>query len=129
MDGKKLQQRADERTQELPGVELTFPFGEGWDVYKVRRKVFMLLTEVTGEPIVILKATPSDASTLRDAHQDITAGYHMNKKHWITLHPGGDLDGPSIDDLVTESYLLVVEKLPKKQRPVDPELFGKADLV
>ncbi len=128
MDGKKLQERAAERTQELPGAELTFPFGEDWDVYKVRGKVFMLHTAVTGESIVILKATPADARSLREAHRDITPGYHMNKQHWITLHPGGDLNGPSIDDLVTESYLLVVEKLPKNQRPVDPDLFGKAEL-
>lgn len=128
MDGKKLQERAAERTQELPGAELTFPFGEDWDVYKVRGKVFMLHTAVTGESIVILKATPADARSLREAHRDITPGYHMNKQHWITLHPGGDLNGPSINDLVTESYLLVVEKLPKNQRPVDPDLFGKAEL-
>lgn len=38
----------------------------------------------------------------------------MNKKHWITLLPHGGLDVSLIDDLVTESYLLVVEKLPKK---------------
>ena len=128
MDGKKLQERAAERTHELPGAELTFPFGEDWDVYKVRGKVFMLHTAVTGEPIVILKATPTDARSLREAHEDITAGYHMNKQHWITVHPDGDLDGPSLDDLVTESYLLVVEKLPKGQRPVDPDLFGKVEL-
>jgi predicted DNA-binding protein (MmcQ/YjbR family) len=128
MHGKKLQERAAERAQELPGAELTFPFGEGWDVYKVRGKVFMLHTEVTGEPIVILKATPTDASSLRKAHEDITPGYHMNKQHWITLHPDGDLDASSIDDLVTESYLLVVENLPKNQRPVDPDTFGKPEL-
>ena len=40
-------------------------------------------------------------------------GYHMNKKHWITLHPAGDLQTQLIDDLVTESYLLVVENLPR----------------
>ena len=31
-----------------------------------------------------------------------------------------------IDDLVTESYLLVVEGLPNQQRPVDPETFRRA---
>lgn len=50
-------------------------------------------------------------------------GYHMNKTHWITLEPGGNLPDRLIDDLVTESYLLVVEKLPKLKRAVDPEAF------
>ena len=125
MDGKKLQERAAERTHELPGAELSHPFGPDWDVYKVRGKVFMLQTVLASEPIVILKAAPTDALSLRAALDDITPGYHMNKKHWITLHPGGGLDAAFVDDLVTESYLLVVEKLPKKQQPVDPATFGQ----
>lgn len=125
MHNTKLQERAAKRTQELPGAELTHPFGEGWDVFKVRDKVFMLQTAVTGEPIVILKAAPADGRSLRDAHADITPGYHMNKQHWITLHPDGELDAGLVDELVTESYLLVVENLPKQDQPVDPATFGK----
>jgi predicted DNA-binding protein (MmcQ/YjbR family) len=125
LDGKKLQERASARTQELPGAELTHSFGEEWDVYKVRGKVFMLQTAVTGEPIVIIKAAPSDGRALRKAYEDITPGYHMNKQHWITLHPDGDLDAQFVDDLVTESDLLIVENLPRNEQPVDPETFGQ----
>jgi predicted DNA-binding protein (MmcQ/YjbR family) len=125
MDNTQLQDRAATRTQELPGAELTHPFGTDWDVWKVRGRVFMLQTSITGEPIVILKAAPADGRALREAHDDITAGYHMNKRHWITLHPGGELDAQTVDDLVTESYLLVVENLPKNLRPVDPATFGQ----
>ena len=49
----------------------------------------------------------------------------MNKEHWITLHGGGRLDGQLVDDLVTESYPLVLEKLPRRLRPVDPATFGQ----
>jgi predicted DNA-binding protein (MmcQ/YjbR family) len=125
LKGTKLQERAAARTQELPGAELEHPFGEDWDVYKVRGKVFMLLTEVTGEPIVVLKATPADSKALRESHEHITPGYHMNKKHWITLSEGKDIDALLVDDLVTESYLLVVETLRKAQQPVDPSRFGQ----
>ncbi|BBE24245.1 hypothetical protein MN0502_31280 [Arthrobacter sp. MN05-02] len=125
MHGRKLQQRAAERMRELPGAELTHPFGADWDVYKVRGKVFMLHTELDGAPVVILKAAPDDAHRLREAFDEITPGYHMNKKHWITLHPDGRLDTSLVDDLVTESYLLVVEKLPGAERPVDPATFGQ----
>ncbi|MFJ6002018.1 MmcQ/YjbR family DNA-binding protein [Arthrobacter sp. NPDC092385] len=125
MQGKKLQQRAAERVRELPGAELTHPFGADWDVYKVRGKVFMLHTEVAAEPVVILKAAPDDARLLREAYDAITPGYHMNKKHWITLNPSGGLEADLVEDLVTESYLLVLEKLPKNQRPVDPATFGQ----
>jgi predicted DNA-binding protein (MmcQ/YjbR family) len=125
LKGTKLQERAAARTQELPGTELEHPFGEDWDVYKVRGKVFMLLTEVTGEPIVVLKATPADSKALQQSHEHITPGYHMNKKHWITLSEGKDIDAFLVDDLVTESYLLVVENLPKAQQPIDPSRFGQ----
>ncbi|WIY83554.1 MmcQ/YjbR family DNA-binding protein [Propionimicrobium sp. PCR01-08-3] len=120
-----VQDRAAARTQKLPGAELTHPFGEDWEVWKVCGKVFMLQTQITGEPLVILKSTPTDARVLEQAHESITPGYHMNKKHWITLTPGGDIDPRFVDDLVTESYLLVVENLPKSERPVDPDTFGQ----
>jgi len=125
MNGEELQEHARARVQELPGADLEHPFGAGWDVYKVRNKVFMLLTDVTGQPIVILKTNPEDSKALQEQHADITPGYHMNKKHWITLHPSGDLQKQMIDDLVTESYLLVVENLPHAKRPVDPAVFDR----
>ncbi len=125
MRGEELQERAATRTEELPGSELTHPFGEDWEVWKVRGKVFMLQTGITGEPIVILKAAPADGAALRQAHVDITPGYHMNKKHWITVRPRGGVDAELLDDLVTESYLLVVEGLAKRERPVDPQRFGQ----
>jgi predicted DNA-binding protein (MmcQ/YjbR family) len=125
LNGEELQERARTRVDELPGAVLEHPFGPGWEVFKVRDKVFMLMTDVTGEPIVILKTDPEDSQALQEQHDDITPGYHMNKKHWITLHPSGDLQTQLIDDLVTDSYLLVVENLPHAKRPVDPATFGR----
>ena len=127
MDGEQLQEHAQARAQELPGADLEHPFGPGWDVSKVRDRVFMLLTEITGEPIVIVKAVPKEGKALREQHEDITPGYHMNKQHWITLHPGGNLQKQLVEDLVTESYLLVVENLPRAERPVDPATFGRTE--
>ncbi|WP_172653053.1 MmcQ/YjbR family DNA-binding protein [Rhodococcus opacus] len=124
MKGATLQEHAKSRADELPGANLEHPFGPDWEVYKVRGKVFMLLTAVTGEPIVIIKAAPADGEALRSAHADITTGYHMNKRHWITLSPGESIDEALVDELVTESYLLVVENLPRTERPVDPKTFG-----
>lgn len=84
----------------------------------------MLLTEVTGEPIVVIKSDPDESRALRQEHPDVTPGYHMNKRHWITVHPGGTLTDQQVDELVTESYLLVIEHLPRARRPVNPERFG-----
>jgi len=119
----RLQARSATRADELPGAERTHQASGDWDLWKVGGKVFMLHTAMPGEPVVILKSDPADAKFLREAHEQITAGYHMNKEHWITLHPGGGIEPRLVDNLVTESYLLVVEGLPKKKRPVDPDEF------
>lgn len=124
MEPRDLVATAAERAHELPGAERENPFGPEWDVYKVRGRVFLLIPlDDTGR--VTLKSHPDDSVALRETFADIVPGYHMNKKHWITLMPGSSLDAELVTELVTESYRLVVEKLPRGQRPVDPELFGR----
>ena len=125
MNGRELQKCAAMRARELPATTLEFPFGPDADVYKVRGKVFMIHTVVDDEPLVVIKASPSDGLALRDAHADITPGYHMDKRHWISLHPGGSLGPDVVEELVTESYRLVVAGLPSAQRPVEPHAFGR----
>lgn len=124
MDATQLIAAARERAEELPGAELENPFGPEWDVYKVRGRVFLLIP-LDGTGRVTLKSHPDDSVALRETFADIVPGYHMNKKHWITVHPGPSLEDGLVAELVTESYLLVVEKLPRAQRPVDPQLFGR----
>ncbi|TDC22337.1 MmcQ/YjbR family DNA-binding protein [Streptomyces sp. 8K308] len=124
MNGSTLHKTATACGEELPGAQLEHPFGPGWEVLKVRGKVFMLMTEVPGRPVVILKADPSEAHALRQQNIHITPGYHMNKKHWITLGRGEGVDSRLVRELVTDSYLLVVAGLPKAEQPVDPHTFG-----
>jgi predicted DNA-binding protein (MmcQ/YjbR family) len=126
MNGSTLQKTAAERAQELPGAQLEHPFGPDWEVFKVRGKVFMLMTEAPGRPVVILKAEPGEARALREHNSHITPGYHMNKKHWITLEGGQGVDAKLVKDLVTDSYLLVVAHLPKAEQPVDPHTYANA---
>ncbi|MFB4320543.1 MmcQ/YjbR family DNA-binding protein [Actinomadura sp. 21ATH] len=123
MDGKALQDTALQRAEELPATTL-YSFEPGWEAARVAGKWFMLLTEVPGRPVVIVKSRPGDAQALCEAYTDITPGYHMNKRHWITLAPGDSLDKKLVRELVTESYRLVVANLPKARRPVDPARFG-----
>lgn len=125
MNGQTLLKTAADCAEELPGADLEHPFGPDWEVYKVRGKIFMLMTEVPGRPVVILKADPGDAAALREQYADITPGYHMNKKHWITVDGGDTIDGKLVKELVTDSYRLVVGGLPRSQQPVDPHTYGR----
>lgn len=126
MDGKTLHRVVRERAEELPGAHPTHPFGPDWEVWKVRGKVFLLLTVLDDAPIANVKARPADGAQLREAYPEIAPGYHMNKRHWLSLHPGGTLDAQLVEDLVTESYLLVVEhSVPQRDWPVAPHAFGR----
>lgn len=118
MDDTDLQRWAWERAEELPGDTAEQPFGPDWDVAKVRGKVFMLTTVHGGEPLLTLKADPDDARALREQYEQITPGYHMNKRHWITVYRGEDVSRELVEELVTESYLLVVAGLPRARRPL-----------
>lgn len=121
MKGRQVQDAAREVAEGLPASAMSHPFGPEYEVFKVKGKVFMLLTEVPGDPIAVLKADPEDSLALRESHEDITPGYHMNKRHWITLTSGDTLDTRLVRELVTDSYRLVVAGLPRAERPVDPE--------
>jgi predicted DNA-binding protein (MmcQ/YjbR family) len=126
VNGTELQDSAREMAEELPASTVCHPFGPEHEVYKVRGKVFMLLTDVVGAPVVTLKTEPEDSTALRAAHDEITPGYHMNKRHWITIGPGESMDRTLVRELVTDSYRLVVAGLPRAERPVDPDTFGAA---
>ncbi|MBT2566361.1 MmcQ/YjbR family DNA-binding protein [Arthrobacter sp. ISL-85] len=117
MDGKELQATADEHASGLPEVTVEHRVGPNWDTYKVSGKVFMLMTDMPGHPVVVVKADPEEAVLLRAQYEEISTGYHMDKKHWITAAGGPGIDRDLVKGLITDSYQLVVEKLPRSERP------------
>ena len=125
LDDEQLWKAVVDAALELPASEL-YPFNEEWEVARVCGKWFMISTN-RGKRMVNLKADPQDARALCENFESITPGYHMNKKHWITVMPGLGINDELIRELVTESYLLVVDGLPKYQQPVDPARYGHRD--
>ncbi|WP_438306245.1 MmcQ/YjbR family DNA-binding protein [Streptomyces sp. HUAS TT11] len=120
MDGQELQKIADGFTADLPGTDHEHRSDPSWDLYKVGGKVYMLMTDMPGRPVVILKADPDDAAALREQYTGITPGYHMNKTHWITVDGADTIDEKLVKELVTDSYRLVVAGLPKSKQPINP---------
>jgi len=114
MDARELQAVADRTARGLP--DATAEHRPDWEVYKVGGKVFMLMTDMPGQPVVILKADPGEAVRLREQYPEISAGYHMDKRHWITAAAGPALDEVRLGGLVADSYRLVVAKLPRAER-------------
>lgn len=100
----------------LPGAVLTFPFGEEKAVYKVGGKIFAL-TRAEHVTSISLKAEPGDVTGLVETYAAVERGYHLNKKHWITVHLDGDLPGGLLEELIEDSYDLIVDRLPARDRP------------
>ncbi|MDN3679260.1 MmcQ/YjbR family DNA-binding protein [Vibrio tapetis subsp. quintayensis] len=101
---------------ESRGSDQSYPFGPEASVFKVRDKMFALIAFHKEKLCITLKATPADVEVLTEQFDAIIPGYHMNKKHWITVTMEGDVSEGMIKDLVDGSYKLVVSKLPKVQR-------------
>ena len=101
----------------LPATRNENPFGPETCVYKVVGKVFVIMN-LDGEPVTVtLKADPPHAEALVRDHPWITPGYHMNKRHWVTVTIRPDADPQLVTDLIVNSYERVVEGLPRAKRP------------
>lgn len=108
-----LHQLAMQVALKLPEVTITQPFGEGCDVFKVMDKVFMLSFHLQGKAAINLKVLPDNGIMLRDIYPYIQTGWHMNKRHWISVYAHEEMDIDLVQELVLNSYNLVVSKLRK----------------
>lgn len=126
LTGEELQTIALEVALSLPGAERC-DYGPDWGAAKVRGKWFIVLIERGGVPIVNLKVDPDEGEALRQRYPDIVPGYHMNKKHWITLQPGRSLDEEHVRELVLESYETVVATLPRLPGRADHQAHGRRE--
>jgi len=124
MDGQTLHAVALRTALALPQVTHGFPFGPETDVCKVVDRVFMILGthggERAGEPIVTVKCEPPFGLALREEFASITPGYHMNKRHWISIGVGTGVTAQLVTEIVTNAYELVVELMPRAKRPGVP---------
>jgi predicted DNA-binding protein (MmcQ/YjbR family) len=98
------------------GAEETFPFGPETSVFKVAGKMFALSQLAADSLRISLKCEPRLAEALREAHAAVLPGYHLNKRHWNTVIIDGSVSDETINDMIEDSYDLVVSKLPRAQR-------------
>ncbi|HVW15027.1 MAG TPA: MmcQ/YjbR family DNA-binding protein [Mucilaginibacter sp.] len=96
-----------------PGVTEDLPFGEDTLVFRIGEKLFLLTSISTGTQFNV-KCDPEWAIELRERFSEVRPGYHMNKKHWNTVHTDGSLSRSQICSMIDHSYELVLKSLPKK---------------
>jgi predicted DNA-binding protein (MmcQ/YjbR family) len=98
-----------------PGVTEDMPFGEDTLVFRIGQKLFLLASLSQGDRFNA-KCDPERAIELREQHTEVQPGYHMNKKHWNTVHIDGNLSRRQLCEMIDHSYDLVLKTLPKNAR-------------
>lgn len=93
---------------QMDDVSEGFPFGEDVLVFKVKGKIFLLLS-LDAVPLQFnVKCDPVKAVELRETFPDtVLPGYHMNKKHWNTIIVDGQLSKKQLNEMIEHSYSLV----------------------
>lgn len=105
---------------DLPDVTTDQPFGPGSRVYRVGRKVFALVTQaprVSPHTLLNLKAQPEEIPLLLAAHPFLLPGWHMNKKHWLSVALSPTADQVLVTELVEDSYDAVLGHPPRRTGP------------
>ena len=115
--GDRLHDTARRAALALPDVSHGYPFTPGLDVYKVAGKVFLIVTDDPDEQIITVKCEPEHAGAQVRAYATIAPGHYLDKRHWISLGPGPGITKRLVTGAVEDSYDLVVERLPRRDRP------------
>jgi predicted DNA-binding protein (MmcQ/YjbR family) len=91
----------------LTGASETFPFGPETSVFKTNEKVFAITGLGSPTLHVSVKCDPELGESLRQTYAGIVPGYHLNKRHWITVTLNSDVPDEHVRQLIEDSYDLV----------------------
>lgn len=88
-----------------------------WKVGSPDAAKMYALTGISADPLTLsLKVRPEDGDTLRAAHAAIVPGYHLNKRHWVTVTLDGSVPGELLQELLAGSHALVLASFTRAQR-------------
>ena len=101
----------------LPDAFEDYPFKDSVTTamrHKSNMKIFALILERNGKIWINLKAEPLKADFWRDAYSAVVPGWHMNKRHWISVILDGSMADGDILPLIEDSYELTGPKKRKR---------------
>ena len=103
--------------RDLPGCEVRYPFKSGPDLraWCVRQRMFAWSITTKTPLAVQVKANPDLVPMLIRNYACVTPGYHMNKRHWITVDVA-TCEAQMLQGLLEDAHALIVGKLPVSMR-------------
>ena len=99
----------------LEAVE-EYPFGPEVMVLKVCGKMFAAVIWEASPLQITVKCDPSDVGMLRELSDSIQPPRYFDKRHWNTLILDGDLPRREVENMIGQSWRLVVSGLKKADR-------------
>lgn len=107
------------------GVTINYPGSGEFAWLKVMGKMYGMYnvkaTKVNGQTLepfamISLKCEPDKSIELRASLGSIQEGWHLNKKHWITLYLDHSINDELILQLTENAYQLVGQGLTRKDK-------------
>lgn len=96
-----------------------------WIRYQIGGKMFaaVCLDQDNKPYYITLKLEPSEGDFLRSQYPDILPGYYMNKIHWNSVKPDGEVPDDILKDMLSRSYNLVLNSFSRKKQKelLDPD--------
>lgn len=108
----------DEFLLQKKGVTKDLQADWNWIRYHIGGKMFaaVCLNEQNEPYYITLKLEPSEGDFLRSQYEDIIPGYYMNKIHWNSVKPDGQVPDELLKDMLDKSYQLVLGGFSKKKQ-------------
>lgn len=101
--------------EKMPFEKATSDYDRNLLVFYVAEKWFCFVN-IDVFDFCNIKCDSQQIEDLQERYEGIAPGYHMNKKHWISVYFNKDVPESVIKALVKQSYDMVVASLPKKER-------------
>ena len=89
-----------------------------WVRYMIGGKMFLAVClDDNDKPYYItLKLEPLEGEVLRKQYKDIIPGFYMNKQHWNSVKPDGEVPEELMRYMLDQSYSLILNGFSKKKQ-------------
>lgn len=99
-------------------VTKDFKIEWNWIRYQIGGKMFAAIClDSDDKPhYITLKLNPDEGEFLRQQFDDIIPGYYMNKTHWNSINPDGEVPDDLLKEMLDKSYQLVLSSFSRKKQ-------------